>query len=39
MLDLQLIVSLVGVVSIVVVVMSSKFLFLDMTTNSNGWSM
>jgi len=39
MLDLQLIVSLVGVVSVVVIALSSKFLFLDMTTNSNGWSM
>jgi len=37
MLDLQLVVSLVAVVSVCVIVMSSKFIFLDMTTSSTGW--
>jgi len=37
MLDLQLVVSLVGVVSVGVIVMSSKFIYLDMTTSSAGW--
>ena len=37
MLDLQLVLEIVGVVSVGVIVMSSKFIFLDMTTSSTGW--
>ena len=38
MLDLQLVLGLVGVVSFSVVALSWKFLYLDMTTKSSDWS-